>query len=895
MYAVSLRFCVWLLGLVCLLVCLTTALFPPVSATANGLAPPAETDVRTWIKRLEAETGYRFLYRDALIAGTSVDFTRPPNASDEAVIRAFGDVLRGKGLELRIDAERKQVLVVRASTEPPEAITGVVVDGETGARLPLATVLWLQKDGQAGTATDDAGRFRIRLRTDIPDPLVVRISYIGYGTRTVRIPLTPPPGDVTIRLQPRETLAPEIVVQTEALIAGLDTTWQDLLRAERYAPLGESNALRALQPLPSVGITGAITGGLVVRGSRPDGFQVMLDGAPIYNAHHVFGLFDAFNADALQTVGLYYGVAPATIAAPPGGTLSFRTRTGSQTSQRTTLHASSTAVSATIEGPWGDGRGSYLVSARRSYLNRASWLGNDQLIEQGLDVDRPREALPPEAIRELAGPVSRPLEPSAGFYDVHVNAYNERPSGRRITAALYAGADHASQSLAQLARNDGDPNRRFRVDTLRTDDRWGNISGSLSVEEPLSDRSFGRVTVAGTRYFAHYTKGNFVYRSRDPDTGRSQFLQGGFSNRNTLTELKVEPRVDLALNDDGIASIGGTAHLYTVAYEEERLRNVPRLASTYDADRSAARVDLFAHLDASPGPVDLSLGVRTHTFTDGGYVRLSPRLRVRAWPESVVSVGAGYTRSHQFLHRLDIVGETSSAVWVPSTDAQPPGRVDHLMGGLYLSPRRGPSVQVETYLKAQENVRIHDTRPRLRPGDTTVLFSPWSVDNEALARGLEVLLRQEVGPVAATTGYTWSRVDIDPPDRPAQPAPWDRRHQLTSRLEAAAGAWSGGLTGTYATGVPSDYAQLLPGEPDRMGDTARLDASVQYERAVGNAQLRARIAIYNLTGRDNPWYRTPVPYLTREDGFRSPLVTEYAVLDVYDLGRQPSFAVTVTF
>jgi outer membrane cobalamin receptor len=202
---------------------------------------------------------------------------------------------------------------------------------------------------------------------------------------------------------------------------------------------------------------------------------------------------------------------------------------------------------------------------------------------------------------------------------------------------------------------------------------------------------------------------------------------------------------------------------------------------------------------------------------------------------------------------------------------------------------------VEAYLKAQENVRIHDTLPRLRPGDSTVLFSPWSVDNESLARGLEVLIRQEAGPVAATAGYTWSRVDIDPPDQPAQPAPWDRRHQITTRLEAALGAWSGGLTGTYATGVPSDYAQLLPDEPDRLGGTARLDASLQYERAVRDVQIRARVAIYNLTGRNNPWYRTPVSYLTREDGFRSPLVTEFAVVDVYDLGRQPSFALTVTF
>lgn len=862
-----------------------------IPAAAPQLLP---TSLRTWIQRLEAHTDYRFLYRDALIAGVEVPFSIDRDASDEDLIRAFGQALRPHGLELRVDTDQKQVLLVQASSDPAEAITGVVVDGSTGERLPLATVLWRMDEGQSGTATDDDGRFRIRLRNDPPDPLSVRVSYVGYAPRTVRIPLAPPPGEITIRLAPRETQAPEVIVQTRALIAGLDTTWYDMLRAERYAPLGEANAMRALQPLPSIGITGAITGGLVVRGSRPDGFQVMLDGASIYNAHHVFGLFDAFNADALKTVGLYYGVAPATYAAPPGGTLSFRTRTGSQASRRTTLHASSTAISGTAEGPWDGGRGSYLVSARRSYLNNVSWMGNDELIEQGLDVDRPTAPLPAEAIRDVGDLISRPLEPDASFYDVHVNASNERASGRRYTMSFYAGADDAAQSLAQLARSDTD-GRRLRVDTLRTTDRWGNVSGSLSVKEPLSGRAFGRVTVAGTSYFTRYTKENFVYGRRRAADGSSQFIQAPFSNRNRLSEVKVEPRVDLALEEDGIASLGGTVYLYNVLYEEESLQNASRFASAYEEERSAARVDLFAHLDASPGPVDVSLGLRTHAFTDGGYVRLSPRLQIRAWPESVVSVGAGYTRSHQFLHRLNIVGETSSAAWIPSTESQPPGRVDHLMGGLYVSPPRGPSVQVEAYVKAQENVRIHDTLLRLQPGDETVLFAPWSAENSARARGLEVLIRQKAGPVAATAGYTWARVDIDAPNQPVQPAPWDRRHQLTSRVTATAGGWSAGLTGTYATGPPSDYAGLVPGEPERLGDTARLDASVQYERAVGNAHVRARAALYNATGRSNPWYRTPTPYLTRTDGIRSRIVTRYAILDTYDLGRQPSFALTVTF
>jgi len=894
---------------------LLAAFYPSGRVAAQNAASVQQKSMslRAAIERVEAETAYRFLYRDAVIAGRSVAFIPPRQASDAgssdagssdagssdvetsdaAWVESLSRAVRPLGLDLRVDTQRKQVLVVPPSTGSkgpvPDAIQGQVVDAETGTRLPLATLLWSEGGTTAGTATGDDGRFRIRLGNawSSGDTLTVRASYVGFAPRVVRIPLSPPPGDVTIRLQPKQTEAPEVVVQTRAIVAELDTSWWGVLRAERYAPLGEANVMRALQPLPSIGITGAITSGLVVRGSRPDGFQVMLDGAPIYNAHHLFGLFDAFNADALQTVGLFYGIAPATYAAPPGGTLAFQTRTGSQASIRTTLHASSTALSGTVEGPWGGGRGSYLISARRSYLDIVDWMGNDALVAQGLDVDRPTEPLPGDAIGRVGERTTRALDPDASFYDVHLKAYDESSGGRRTTLSLYAGADDASQGLYRLVRDETDE-RRLTIDTARTKDRWGNASASLRIDQPLSDRAYGRVTLAGSRYYSRYRKDDFVYLLPRASLQDDRFNVAPFSNENTLYEGRAEVRADLALPEQGTAAFGAAGYYYDVTYREDT-----PLADPYDARRQTVRADVYGQLDTSPGPVDLSLGLRAHVYSDGNVLRLSPRLQARVWPDRPVSIGAGYTRSHQFLHRLDIVGETSSAVWVPSTDAQPPGRVDHLTAGVYVTPPGGTSLQVEAYLKAQENVRIHETIARLQRGDQSVLLAPWSANNRTIAQGLEVLGRQRLGLVSATAGYTWSRVDVDVPGGPTEPAPWDRRHQVTSRLEASSGGWSGALTGTYATGTPSDYAGVVAGEPERVGDTVRLDASIQYERSWGARRLRLRAAVYNLTDRANPWYRTPVLVWTRSGGPRSDVTGEYVILDTYDIGIQPSFAVTL--
>lgn len=54
-----------------------------------------------------------------------------------------------------------------------------------------------------------------------------------------------------------------------------------------------------------------------VQGSQADGFHVQIDGMPIYNQNHLFGLLDASNDEALRTVRWFTGVALARYCAPP--------------------------------------------------------------------------------------------------------------------------------------------------------------------------------------------------------------------------------------------------------------------------------------------------------------------------------------------------------------------------------------------------------------------------------------------------------------------------------------------------------------------------------------------------------------------------------------------------
>ncbi len=856
----------------------------PASAQDEG------TPIRAALAGVQQATGYHFLYRDALIAGRTVSL---PAGTDP--LAALVDALRAQGLTVRVDSARRQVLIAGAPADAPSGVLkGQVVDDATGARLPYATVTWQAGGAQRGVAANDAGVFRLPLE-DLDggrDTLTLRVSYVGYRLEQVEVDLQAPPGELAVRLMPQPAEAPEVVVSGSLHRSDIDTTWQALVRPGLTTPFGEASIIRALQPLPAVSLTGALSNGLNVRGSRSDGFLVLLDGMPIYNQSHLFGTFDAFNAEALQRVGFFYDVAPADLPAPPGGTLSFMTRTGAQTGVQASVGVSNTALRGTVEGPLGGGRGSVLVAGRHSYLNAVSWLGSETLIAQGLGLDPNTSPLPGQAV-ELEDRILRADAPSARFYDLHSKVYYETPAGRRFTLGAYLGGDRTQQTGERLMV-DPDAARlrdRFVAHPVETRNRWGNEAASLSVQQAWGDRAFSRTLLAVSRYHSTFRKDDFVYtRGERPADGLRHFV-APFDHQNELVEWKLEQQVDVAPARPGLWTLGGTVHGYLIDYTETSALR-PDFAET----RRSLLVDLFAQYDWTQASwADVHLGLRTHYFTLDGYARLSPRLKVQLFPEAPASLRLGYSRNHQFVHRLSLPTTSSADVWITSNADQAPGRADNLSVGLSLRPAATTTLQADAYVKTYDNVWQHETITALRRTDTSVLFAPWTTTNQAFARGLELIHQQQWGPVRWTNSYALSKVELQNGqlnDGVRFPADWDRRHQFTTQGQVTLGPWTAALTGLYATGTPNPWAQWVDAEPERLDAYHRLDATLQYRRTVAGVTLEATASVFNVYNRANSWYRDPVAVLARQGPRRR---ISFRIVDVYDFGLQPAFNVSVRF
>ena len=140
---------------------------------------------------------------------------------------------------------------------------------------------------------------------------------------------------------------------------------------------GENDIMRSIQLLPGIKAESDASSSFQVRGGTSAQNLVLFDGAPVYNVGHLAGLFSAFNDDALGSATLYKGLLPAQFGGASSAILDIGGRAGNKQS----LHGGATigllSAKATLEAPIVKDKLSFLVTARRSYLDAFLKLSKD--------------------------------------------------------------------------------------------------------------------------------------------------------------------------------------------------------------------------------------------------------------------------------------------------------------------------------------------------------------------------------------------------------------------------------------------------------------------------------------------------------------------------------------
>ncbi len=254
------------------------------------------------------------------------------------------------------------------------AIAGIVIDDRTEKPIRGVTVY---VEGVSNSAETDAnGRFSLMAPRGRQ---TIAASVIGYALLRTDIEVADAPLDMTIRLSEgagayteRVSVSGSLRRESDSVVGGTSLYGREL-ETLRGAVLDDP--LRAVQSLPSATATDDFYSEFAVRGNPFRYVGLVVDGVPSrYLMHAVNGVTDGgsiamINSETLGSVSLLPGSYPQRTGRQMGAEVGLSTREGSRDEFRGRAGLSGTSATFLGEGPIASGKGSWLASIRRSYLD----------------------------------------------------------------------------------------------------------------------------------------------------------------------------------------------------------------------------------------------------------------------------------------------------------------------------------------------------------------------------------------------------------------------------------------------------------------------------------------------------------------------------------------------
>ncbi len=248
-------------------------------------------------------------------------------------------------------------------------ISGYISDQASGEAL-IGANIWAPTQ-RVGTSSNVYGFYSLTLPEGTH---VIRLQYLGYATLNFEVNLVENLDQnfemegVDNLLNEVEVIASEgVKIEEQVQMSRMEVPIKQLKSLP--AIMGEVDIMKTLQLLPGVQSGGEGTSGLYVRGGSPDQNLILLDGVPLYNVNHLFGFFSVFNADAISNVSLTKGGFPARYGGRLSSVLEINMKEGNMKEFHGDATVSLISSKMTVEGPLIKDKASFMLSARRTYLD----------------------------------------------------------------------------------------------------------------------------------------------------------------------------------------------------------------------------------------------------------------------------------------------------------------------------------------------------------------------------------------------------------------------------------------------------------------------------------------------------------------------------------------------
>ncbi len=717
------------------------------------------------------------------------------------------------------------------------AVSGTVKDAATGETLIGATVRILEIK-QSAAATNAYGFYSLSAPQG---SYTLAVSFVGYGTFTQPLALTANM-QVNVSLTVNNTLTEVSVNANSGHEAdNIESAQMGVLRLDvkqlDNIPVifGEKDVLKTIQLLPGVKTTGDGNTGFYVRGGGSDQNLILLDEAVVYNASHLFGFFSTFNTDAIKDVSMYKGGMPAQYGGRMSSVLDIKMLEGNDKKFTVQGGIGLIASRLKVEGPLVKDKGSFMVSARRTYADMFLKLSSDSTTRNA----------------------------SLYFYDINAKGNYHFDDKNTIFVSGYFGKD-----VLGLKNN-------FETN-------WGNQTGTLRFNHVFNSKLFLNTSLIYSNYSyiieSFNANRDFRVTSRIRDFNLKEDLQYFMSDKHTFYFGVNAVRHTIApgeISSSGSSSVNSRTiqdryGLEASAYVSDDWHPSDRLNIIF-----GARLSWFSLI--GPGKINTynAAGAVTaiNNYSSGQVIKTyfnpEPRVSMNYKLTELSSVKASYNRNTQNIHLLaNSTASTPTDLYVMSSNNIKPGISDQFSVGYFRNQANNTyELSAEAYYKHMNN--LIDYR------DGSQLIGNEDVESQLVygqgrAYGVELFIKKKTGKLTGWIGYTLSKTErrfdaINSGQYFA--ATYDRTHDVSvvgiykirKRLTVSA-------TFVYGTGNAVTYPQgkyrvggittfyYPQRNADRMPAYHRLDLGVTLDgREHKRFHSSWTFGLYNAYNRKNPY------------------------------------------
>ena len=721
-------------------------------------------------------------------------------------------------------------------------VNGYVRDSVSGESIISATITI---DGKA-VNSNQYGFYSLTLPEGEYD---FGVSHVSYLTAFYRISLKHNLQQ-NILLVPKSAALNEVVVYSRkrdanvrnAQMGKIDLSIGQIKSIPAF--MGEVDILKAIQLLPGVQTAGEGNSGFYVRGGGPDQNLIILDDAVVYNTGHLFGFFSIFNSDAIKNVSLIKGGMPAQYGGRLSSVLDVTMKDGNTNKFQVEGGIGLIASRLSIQGPIKKDKASFIVSARRTYVDALA--------------------------KPFISSESNAYGSGYYFYDLNTKINYKFSEKDKLFLSGYFGRDIFNYRDKKLA--------------FKADIPWGNSTGTLRWNHVFDKKLFANTTLVYNDY-------NFSFGAAQNDFEIN--LASGIRDVTAKVDFDYYPSGKHKIKFGGIS----TYHKFIPNVTSGRQDTVIFKPSN-DGEKYALENALYVQDDWDVfDKLKLNYGLRWSGFTQIGpytkyvkdanqnkldsttykdfekvkaYVGFEPRATLRYAINSKTSIKGSVTRNLQFIHLVSNAGTTlPTDLWVPSTFRVQPQTSWQYATGVFKNFKDNEyETSVELYYKRMQNqIEYREGySPSLRdPEEEFVFGKGWSYGSEFFinkARG------RLTGWIGYTLSWTWRKFpELNAGEK--YPAKYDRRNDLsvvgTYELNSK---WKLGGVFIYATGNATSLPErfyvingILTQEYSsinkyRLSAYHRLDISATYTPQRKNKKFNSYwvFSVYNVYSRKNPYF-----------------------------------------